>query len=74
MTKTPWPNISPKLVTVSMTARRRSSRSSHSQRNAEPIVKNDYVPMPANVVNDIEQYWKSEIKDATGKPLFAMTN
>lgn len=33
-----------------------------------------YVPMPANVVNDIEQYWKSEIKDATGKPLFAMTN
>jgi phosphate transport system substrate-binding protein len=34
----------------------------------------DYVPMPANVVNDIEQYWKSEIKDATGKPVFAMTN
>jgi hypothetical protein len=30
--------------------------------------------MPANVVNDIEQYWKSEIKDATGKPVFAMTN
>jgi phosphate transport system substrate-binding protein len=34
----------------------------------------DYVPMPANVVNDIEQYWKSEIKDASGKPLFAMAN
>jgi phosphate transport system substrate-binding protein len=34
----------------------------------------DYVPMPANVVNDIEQYWKSEIKDASGKPVFAMAN
>jgi phosphate transport system substrate-binding protein len=27
----------------------------------------DYVPMPANVVKDIEAYWKSEIKDANGK-------
>jgi phosphate transport system substrate-binding protein len=30
-----------------------------------------YVPMPANVVKDIEEYWKSEIKDASGKPVFA---
>ena len=34
----------------------------------------DYVPMPANVVTDIEKYWASEIKDANGKPIFAMTN
>ena len=34
----------------------------------------DYVPMPANVVKDIEKYWSSEIKDASGKPVFAMTN
>ena len=34
----------------------------------------DYVPMPANVVTDIEKYWQSEIKDASGKPVFAMTN
>jgi phosphate transport system substrate-binding protein len=34
----------------------------------------DYVPMPANVVADIEEYWMSEIKDANGKPVFAMTN
>ena len=34
----------------------------------------DYGPMPANVVSDIERYWKSEIKDAEGKPLFAMAN
>jgi phosphate transport system substrate-binding protein len=33
-----------------------------------------YVPMPANVVKDIENYWKSEIKDASGKPVFAMAN
>ena len=30
----------------------------------------DYVPMPANVVADIEKTWKSEIKDASGKPIF----
>ena len=29
-----------------------------------------YVPMPANVVADIEKYWKSEIKDTSGKPIF----
>jgi len=34
----------------------------------------DYVPMPANVVQDIVSYWKNEIKDASGKPLFAMAN
>ena len=28
----------------------------------------DYVPMPDNVVKHIEQNWKSEIKDANGKP------
>ena len=34
----------------------------------------DYVPMPANVVRDVEQYWTNEIKDANGKSVFAMTN
>jgi phosphate transport system substrate-binding protein len=34
----------------------------------------DYVPMPANVVKDIENTWASEIKDANGKPLYAVTN
>jgi len=29
------------------------------------------VPMPDNVVKDIETYWKNEIKDASGKPIFA---
>jgi phosphate transport system substrate-binding protein len=31
----------------------------------------DYVSMPDNVVKDIEAYWKNEIKDADGKPVFA---
>jgi phosphate transport system substrate-binding protein len=31
----------------------------------------DYVPMPDNVVKDVENYWKNEIKDASGKPVFA---
>ena len=30
----------------------------------------DYVPMPTNVVADIEKSWTSEIKDSGGKPLF----
>jgi phosphate transport system substrate-binding protein len=34
----------------------------------------DYVPMPANVVADIQKYWMDSIKDASGKPVFAMTN
>jgi len=34
----------------------------------------DYVPMPANVVADDEKMWASEIKDGSGKPLYAMTH
>ena len=34
----------------------------------------DYVPMPAKVSADVQKYWANEIKDASGKPLFAMTN
>ena len=34
----------------------------------------DYVPMPANVVKDIEQTWASEIKDGQGKPLYTVSN
>jgi phosphate transport system substrate-binding protein len=34
----------------------------------------DYIPMPDSVVSLIEAKWKSEIKDASGKPLYAMTN
>jgi phosphate transport system substrate-binding protein len=30
----------------------------------------DYVPMPAKVAADVERYWKSEVKDASGKPVF----
>ena len=30
----------------------------------------DYVPMPDNVVADIEKMWAAEIKDASGKPLY----
>lgn len=34
----------------------------------------DYVPMPANVVADIQKMWSAEIKDASGKPLFSPAN
>ena len=31
----------------------------------------DYVPMPDKVVKEVEKTWAREIKDASGKPLFA---
>jgi phosphate transport system substrate-binding protein len=34
----------------------------------------DYVPMPAKVVTSIEKMWAADIKDGSGKPLFAATN
>jgi phosphate transport system substrate-binding protein len=34
----------------------------------------DYVPLPKNVVTEIEKVWASEIKDASGKPLYAMAH
>jgi len=34
----------------------------------------DYVPMPANVVNDIQKMWSTDVKDASGKPLYSPTN
>jgi hypothetical protein len=30
--------------------------------------------MPANVIADVQKTWADEIKDASGKPLFAMKN
>jgi len=34
----------------------------------------DYVPMPGNVVNAVRKLWASEIKDPSGKPIFALLN
>ena len=34
----------------------------------------DYVPMPANVVADIQKMWSADIKDSSGQPLYAMTH
>jgi phosphate transport system substrate-binding protein len=34
----------------------------------------DYIPMPDNVVRSVEKTWANEIKDASGKPLFAATH
>jgi phosphate transport system substrate-binding protein len=34
----------------------------------------DYVPMPAQVVASVKKTWASEIKDASGKPLYGMSN
>jgi phosphate transport system substrate-binding protein len=34
----------------------------------------DYVPLPAKVVAAIQKVWASEIKDASGKPIYAPSN
>jgi phosphate transport system substrate-binding protein len=34
----------------------------------------DYVPMPAKVVDEVQKVWASQIKDASGKPLYAMAH
>src|SRR5450631_1836695 len=34
----------------------------------------DYVPMPDKVVTAIQKMWSSDIKDGSGKPLFAASN
>jgi phosphate transport system substrate-binding protein len=41
----------------------------HGDKMAEEL---DYVPMPDSVVAEVEKVWATEIKDASGKPLFAM--
>jgi phosphate transport system substrate-binding protein len=33
-----------------------------------------YVPMPANVIKDIQNMWATEIKDASGQPIFVVSN
>jgi len=34
----------------------------------------DYVPMPDSVVNAVQKVWATEVKDANGKTLFAISN
>jgi phosphate transport system substrate-binding protein len=34
----------------------------------------DYVPMPGNVVSAIQKVWATEIKDGSGKPIFALSH
>jgi phosphate transport system substrate-binding protein len=34
----------------------------------------DYVPMPDKVVGAIQKVWAAQIKDASGKPIFALSN
>jgi len=44
------------------------------QKGGKMAEELDYVPMPASVVKDVEGTWASEIKDANGKPLYAVSN
>jgi phosphate transport system substrate-binding protein len=34
----------------------------------------DYVPMPSKVVGSIQKVWATQVKDASGKPVFALSN
>jgi phosphate transport system substrate-binding protein len=41
------------------------------QKMAEEL---EYVPMPANVVQEVQKTWASEIKDAAGKPIYVASH
>ena len=34
----------------------------------------DYIPMPDNVVQSVQKTWASDVKDASGKPLFTASH
>src|SRR5262245_4142581 len=34
----------------------------------------DYIPMPKNVADSVKKTWAGEVKDASGKPLYAMAH
>jgi phosphate transport system substrate-binding protein len=34
----------------------------------------DYVPLPKNLITEIEKVWASEIRDASGKPLYSLAH
>jgi phosphate transport system substrate-binding protein len=34
----------------------------------------DYIPMPQSVVDSVKKTWANEVKDASGKPIFAMSH
>src|SRR5216684_4343685 len=34
----------------------------------------DYIPMPKNVADSVKKTWADEVKDASGKPLYAMSH
>ena len=34
----------------------------------------DYVPLPKNVVTEIENVWATQIKDSNGKPIFSVAH
>jgi phosphate transport system substrate-binding protein len=43
----------------------------HGAKAADEL---DYIPMPKTVVSSVKKTWASEIKDAGGKPVYAVTN
>jgi phosphate transport system substrate-binding protein len=42
------------------------------EKGAKMAEELDYIPMPKNVVDSVKKTWADEMKDASGKPIFAM--
>ena len=42
------------------------------EKGAKMAEELDYIAMPKNVVDSVKKTWASEVKDASGKPLYAM--
>src|SRR6516162_1033100 len=43
-------------------------------RGAKMAEDLDYIPMPKNVADSVKKTWADEVKDASGKPLYAMSH
>jgi phosphate transport system substrate-binding protein len=43
-------------------------------KGAQMAEELDYIPMPKSVVDSVKKTWTDEVKDASGKPLYAMAH
>jgi phosphate transport system substrate-binding protein len=44
------------------------------EKGAKAAEELDFVSMPKNVVDSVKKTWGDEVKDASGKPIFAMAH
>jgi phosphate transport system substrate-binding protein len=74
MTAATWIMIYKKPTDASATAEALKFFAWSFAKGGKAAEELDYVPMPTKVISDIQSSWASDVKDATGKALFAVGN